>query len=141
MDQGSKAGERVALIAVASTPGLRHVGDEVVQRHWMVRTAEEYSEVLLQSSRRLETDVARFIEEEFGTDYPPADLADCKLGVEMIPVDGRHFILRVRMSARDPGGPARLVAEFELLRRVDGLVGVEELQGFPRRFWPVIFPS
>jgi hypothetical protein len=131
--------ERIGLMAIGSTPALRHVEGDVVQRNWIVRAAEAYSQDLGECAGMVEAAVAEFIRDEFSDDYSPEDLADCLLRLELISVDDRHLIVRTRMAARDPGGPARVAAEYELLRRVDNIFHIEALQGFPRRFWPLIF--
>jgi hypothetical protein len=60
---------------------------------------------------------------------------DCPT-VEAIRVDSRHVILWIETkNPQKSGGQLTMEGQVEVLYAFDELLGVEELQGMPKRFW------
>jgi hypothetical protein len=129
---------RLAMLAVASTPSLRRTDSETV-RNWIVRFQGPLQVDHRALATSLNSGIAEFVTSTFSKHYTAQELIGCIPTMELIPVDEVRWVVRVCMGLHDPGGPARLVAEYEVLRRLDSLIPIEELQGFPRKLWPIIF--
>jgi len=114
----------------------------MLRRNWIVRTVAPLSGQLSEWGAAVNVEAQDFIQRKFGAYHSPREIDEGMFSAELIPVDAHHLVLR--MGAKIDSIFARaplMAAEHHLLRSIDRKVQVADLQGYPREFWPLVFPT
>ena len=107
------------------------------RRGWVVRSERPVSadtdmlNLSKELERRAQEKMRQRLAENFGV---VLNEKDCPT-VEAIRVDARHIILWIETEDPQKSGGLTLEGQVEVLYAFDEMLGVEELQGMPKRYW------
>jgi hypothetical protein len=113
----------------------------MLQRNWAVRTVNDVSLEFAAWSSALNLEAQEFLREQFGAYHSQTEIDAGRFSAELLAVDEKHLVLRTvaKGSGLFGSGP-RVAVEYRLLQSIDRTVGISDLQGYPRRFWPLLLP-
>lgn len=135
--------ERIALLAVASTNScVSRSPDGMLRRNWIVRTVAPLPGQLMEWSAALNVEGQEFLRREYGAYHSQSEIEEGMFAAELIWVDTNHLVLRTTVKVDSMFASGALMAvEYCLLQSIDRAVRVSDLQGYPREFWPLVFPA
>jgi hypothetical protein len=118
-----------AALPVEGRPGW-------LRRYWVLRTSREIDEATCVTLGDLVTRNIRTALLESSVPVAVLDRGAPVIAVNML--DARHAIVRTDFMGPDSGlnlGDAAMAATWGALQQVDAQLEIDELEGFPRRFW------
>jgi hypothetical protein len=130
----------VARLAIASWPKAIGVEGDRKELNWAIRTEVSVDPTITELGPELEAVGRISVTEAFGGLYSEKKLSTTMPSVKVVFIDERHLVVRITidaggLGASDPG----MAAVIGVLGSIDSRFGVEELQGYPRRFWSLFF--
>ena len=131
--------DEMCRLAVLASPPAIMASDGLIQRDWVVRVVGLISPVIVERAGEIQESVRGVLLEAFRGVFPEDEISTVIPLVGIFYVDARHLVLRLRtpssrLSASEPG----MAGVFGAIRAIDELVGIEDLQGFPREAWPLV---
>jgi hypothetical protein len=134
--------ERIVLLAIASSNScIVRLAEDMLQRNWAVCTARPLPEDIKDWSTALNLEAQEFLRRELAAYHSQAEIDAGRFSAQLLSVDTHHVVLRTTAKASGLfGSGPRVAVEYHLLQSMDRTVQIEDLQGYPRRFWPLVFP-
>jgi hypothetical protein len=130
------------LAAYATPIGLSASPDErQEQRNWIVRFAADLPETWNadEAAARLTEKAAAQVHAAREARGLPPDAPGQAPVVRLLPVDARHLVVSiVTIKQQDDDAHAYLVAASAALRALDEMNAIDDIQGFPRRYWEIL---
>lgn len=134
---------RIGRLAAYSTPiGLSVSPEEHrEQRNWVVRFSADLTDTWNAdeaAARLTEKAAAEVHAAREGRGLPPDARRHAPV-VRLLPVDSRHLVVTiVTIKQEDDDAHAYLVAASAALLALDQMNAIDDIQGYPRRFWEIL---
>jgi hypothetical protein len=126
-------------LAAFSSPNIATTEEGRRRQVWVVRALRSWGEeesAVLKMASDLQAQAWSVLLDRYQQIHDLESLRDARPEVRLILMDELHAYVVVEMGN---GGLARsnpgTMATFEVLRGIDERIGVDDLQGVPRRFW------
>ena len=131
--------EDIYRLATLASPPAITTTDGFIQRDWVVRLAEDVASTVVERSLELRDAARSFLFKGFGGIYEDRELSAVVPDVRMFYVDANHAVLRVRLPpSRLSSSDVGMAGVLSVIRSLDELARIEDLQGYPRAAWPLV---
>ena len=110
-------------------------------RTWIIRTFSELPDQLAldAAAQQIEAEVRTAFAEAYSDLIDENRLTKCNPGLRLSRIDSRHIIATIEhANAENAFGDDQLIAMYNSLLAIDRIFDIEDLQGYPKRFWFII---
>jgi hypothetical protein len=121
------------------------IDDRYVSRRWLVRSERKVTQTaeLELLKEQLMSEAGRLYTGGGGRVPDDGSTGEAMPDVTLTKVDDRHCVVSIEVPTSESGSEGGAAAEVIacVLRRIDRTLGIESLQGVPRRFWSFLKSS